>query len=259
MYLALGEIPPNKAGVGQESSLIYGKSPRELAVSAFYMDDVFGGSKTYETAYESLERLLSRLRWARLRLSFQKLKLFVDQIVALGVSHKIGGIVQIVTERSQKLKEWPIPKNATQVRAFIGAIGITRRWIKNFGEIQRPLSRLTGKVEWRWGPTEQLSFEILRNKCSAVVDMFGWDYLEPIRLFTDASLYAGGYVITQIREETEVPILHDSITFTKAEKNYGTYKRELFAMVAFAKKYDYMLKGSRISTIFTDHHPLTFL
>ncbi|KAI0995731.1 hypothetical protein K3495_g12450 [Podosphaera aphanis] len=253
-----GEIPHNDAGFGAEPSLTHGNSPGELATAAFYMDDVFCGTNTYESAYQSLEKKLCRLRWARLRLSFHKLKLFVSNIIALGVSHTVGGIVQVVTERSLKLREWPVPKDATQVRAFIGAIGITRRWIKNFGEIQRPLSRLTGKVEWRWGPSEQLSFEILRDKCSTVVDMFEWDYLEPVRLFTDASLYAGGCVITQIREEKEVPILYDSVTFSKSEKNYGTYKRELFAMVSFARKHDYMLKGSKTSMIFTDHHPLIY-
>ncbi|KAI0995222.1 hypothetical protein K3495_g12960, partial [Podosphaera aphanis] len=258
MYIALGEIPHNDAGFEAESSLTHGNSPGELATAAFYMDDVFCGTNTYESAYQSLEKMLCRLRWARLRLSFHKLKLFVSNIIALGVSHTVGGIVQVVTERSLKLREWPVPKDATQVRAFIGAIGITRRWIKNFGEIQRPLSRLTGKVEWRWGPSEQLSFEILRDKCSTVVDMFGWDYLEPVRLFTDASLYAGGCVITQIREEKEVPILYNSVTFSKSEKNYGTYKRELFAMVSFARKHDYMLKGSKTSTIFTDHHPFIY-
>ncbi|KAI1000862.1 hypothetical protein K3495_g7340 [Podosphaera aphanis] len=113
MYIELGEIPHNDDGFGAESSLTHGNSPEELATAAFYMDDVFCRTNTYESAYQSLEKMLCRLRWARLRLSFQKLKLFVNNIIALGVSHTVGGTVQVVTERSLKLREWPVPKDAT--------------------------------------------------------------------------------------------------------------------------------------------------
>ena len=70
-----------------------------------------------------------------------------------------------------RISKWPVPADATGVREFLGAIGITRRWIKNFTELVRLLTRLTGKVEWRWQGSEQLSYEILKFKCTARVSM----------------------------------------------------------------------------------------
>ena len=50
-----------------------------------------------------------------------------------------------------------------EVRAFLGTVGITGRWVKSFAEITRPLSRLAGKVGWKWKQAEQLSFESLKS------------------------------------------------------------------------------------------------
>ena len=88
--------------------------------------------------------------------------------------------------------------------------------------------------------------------------MFGFDYRYPVRMFTDASKFAAGCCITQIQGGTEVPILFDSFTFTKPQRNYGVYKRELLAIVEFCRKFEYMLRGGQQSTILTDHLPLTY-
>lgn len=40
--------------------------------------------------------------------------------------------------------------SASDVKFFLGTVSMTRRWVPNFAEIARPLSRLTGKVDWHW-------------------------------------------------------------------------------------------------------------
>lgn len=52
--------------------------------------------------------------------------------------------------RVEKLRNWPTPRDPTGVRAFLGALNPTQRWIKNCAEIARPLTRLTGNVDWIW-------------------------------------------------------------------------------------------------------------
>jgi len=82
-----------------------------------------------------------------LRLSFKKLKLFEKAIKTLGVTHHIGGRVQILEEKVWRIASWPTPQDQTGVKGFLGAVCITRRWIRNYSELSRALSRLTGKVE----------------------------------------------------------------------------------------------------------------
>lgn len=151
VYRAFGFIPPPDP----EPSLLHSASPEIPPPLTFYMDDFFGGFRDFEDQFVFLrDHFLPRVEWARLLLSFKKLRLFASTIKALGVSHTIGGIVQILQTRIAKIAKWPVPFDQTSVRAFIGTVGITRRWIKNFAEIARPLARLTGKVEWRWTQAE---------------------------------------------------------------------------------------------------------
>ncbi|KAI0995489.1 hypothetical protein K3495_g12690, partial [Podosphaera aphanis] len=274
MYIALGSIPPlNSVNIenpdgsglwgnydGSEPSLISAETPGGLPRATFYIDDIFSGATDFEDMFNFLEyHLFPRLAWAKLKLSFKKIKLFVHEVLALGIVHKAGGQLQIKEDRARLIRDWRVPRSVGEVSSFLGAIGITRRWVKNFAEIARPLSRLTGKTEWVWGPAEQVSFELLREKCSTTIEMFGYEFDQPVNLYSDASKFAGGCCITQRRGEKgiEVPILYDSFTFSPTQRNYGTYKRELCAIVEFCRKFEYMLRSlSFTSIIWTDHQPI---
>ena len=99
-----------------------------------------------------------------MKLAFKKLFIFQAIVKALGVQHFIGGKMQVFQDRVRKITDFPVPVDKTRVRAFLRTIGITHRWVPNFSEISRPLSRLTGKVEWQWTASEQLAFDILKIK-----------------------------------------------------------------------------------------------
>ncbi|KAI0994150.1 hypothetical protein K3495_g14032 [Podosphaera aphanis] len=209
MYLVLGHIPPTDTFPGMDSILLP-KEPGQLPGAAFYIVDIFSGFQTFEEGYRLLEEeLLPRLAWAKLRLSFKKLELFVTETVALGVTHRAGGIMLTKSERCNKIRDFPVPSDASGVRRFLGAIGITRNWVKNFAEIKRPLTRLTGKEDFRWGAAEQASFQILKEKCARSVEINGWDSSKPVRLYSDASLYGAGCAITQQRKTRDGEFLAD--------------------------------------------------
>jgi len=74
----------------------------------------------------------------------------MKSIKCLGVIYTMGGYIYVKEERIAKIVDWPILIDQTGVRAFLGTVGITRRWVKNFSEMAKPLSRLTGKVPWKW-------------------------------------------------------------------------------------------------------------
>ncbi|POS81840.1 hypothetical protein EPUL_006710, partial [Erysiphe pulchra] len=115
-----GEIPPLPKEIqpdnsdGSEPSLLGPGKNGEPAIIAFYMDDSFHGSDSAEKTFEILEyHILPRLAWSRFKLSFKKLKLFMDEITALGMIHKIGGISTTKYDRTDKIKSFPIPQDVT--------------------------------------------------------------------------------------------------------------------------------------------------
>ncbi|POS82123.1 hypothetical protein EPUL_005556, partial [Erysiphe pulchra] len=260
---SMRDIPAGNDGFPGMKSLLVAEDDLSLPRISFYIDDMFSGFSNFQDAYNfTANELFPCLEWARLKLSFKKMELFMNEIVALGTLHKKGGIVCVIPERRDKIKIWPTPSNATDVRSFLGAINMTRRCVKNFAEIKPPISRLTGNVKWQWKEAEQISFQLLQEKCSQAVEMHGWNFRDPTILYSDASKNGAGCLITQFQKingkSLEVPILYDAFTFTKTQKNYGTYKKELCAIVEFCRKYDYMFRSPLQGTILTDHNPLTY-
>lgn len=145
-------------------------------------------------------------------------------------------------------------------------VGITRRWVKNFAELARPLTRLTGEVNWKWTKSEQLSFDILRTKSATSVAMNGFDWTKPAKMFTDASKFGLGVAIMQERDDPSrprkqmlVPIVFDAFTLSKTELRYSTYKKELFAIIKSMRKYGHFFRDAHNpGVIFTDHKPLLY-
>ncbi|CAH0014489.1 unnamed protein product [Clonostachys rhizophaga] len=204
------------------------------------------------------EHLLPRLLWSLLKLSFKKVAIGVKSVLAVGWVHETGGVMKIKTERSQKLRNWPTPRTQTDVRSFLGALGPCRRWIPNCAEIARPLNRLTGDVEWQWTAPEAASLALLKKIAADAMDMFGYAFDLPVDMYTDASGYGAGCAVLQTRDNHAWPILYDSFLFNKTQRNYGTYKRELLAIVEFCRKHTHLFTLRGMSTIWTDHKPLTW-
>ncbi|KAI0995068.1 hypothetical protein K3495_g13114 [Podosphaera aphanis] len=260
-------IQPEFSLDGSEPSLLRAQAETEAAKVRFYVDDIFAGCNSVPDAYVTLrDHLLPRLDWANLRLSFKKLKLFSTNITALGLVHKAGGIIEPKVGRADKIRQFPVPKNQSEIRSFLGMTGIMRRFIPNYSEISPPLSRLQGDVPWRWDACEQVSFDFLKERVASVTDSNGHDPHKACSLCSDVSGFAAGCCITQKRvvqgstssREQDHPILFDSFLLNKTERNYGTYKSELFGIVSFCRKFSWMFMSHEASTIFTDHKPLIY-
>jgi len=51
----------------------------------------------------------------------------------------------------EAITKWSRPKNATEVKSFLGLVGYYRRFIKNFSKVTTPLTNLTQKVtKYEW-------------------------------------------------------------------------------------------------------------
>ncbi|OQO11727.1 hypothetical protein B0A48_03454 [Cryoendolithus antarcticus] len=251
--IAFGALPG-------EPSFLHDERGREHPQHmTFYIDDIFPAHTTWKDHWHFIrQHLLPRLLWARLRLSFSKVKIGLGEVVALGELHMAGGRVAPKPERVRVLLDWPECQNPSDIRSFLGTSVSTRPWIKNYTELARPLQRLVQlKVDWRWEEAEQLSFITIKNLAATTALMFGFDPAHGVEMFVDASGSGGGAFIRQLQNGRMVPIAYDAFAFTPTEQNYDTYKRELKAMVTFAEKHSHMLMGPTKSIIWTDHKPLT--
>lgn len=86
---------------------------------------------------------------------------------------------------------------------------------------------------------EAASFSILKEKAASTIEMHGHTPDLPVKGYSDASGHGAGFCIIQVQNDVPKPILYDSFLFTKPERAYGTYKRELFAIVEFSRRHSH--------------------
>jgi hypothetical protein len=77
------------------------------------------------------------------------------------LGHIVGqGGLQPDPEKIQKIKDFPIPRNVTQIRATLGLFGYYRKFIKDFARHAKPLTMLLKKDQpFEWDTKQQNAFE----------------------------------------------------------------------------------------------------
>jgi hypothetical protein len=163
-----------------------------------------------------------------------------------------------------KVRNWRRPTNVTEVRKFLGFTGYYRYFIKDYSKLARPLLQLTHlSTPWTWGEAEQKAFETLRKAMTDKPVLRQPDFTKPFVLLTDASAYGVGAILSQEGGSTNPtdsrkprlhPVAYYSATFTKTERNYDIYERELLAiMKAITHWGPYLIWTKEPFTILTDH------
>ena len=67
---------------------------------SFYINNLFSGAKDFESLYSFLkDHFFPYIEWAKLRLLFKKLKLFIGEINAFRVTYIIGGGLRVLEDQ----------------------------------------------------------------------------------------------------------------------------------------------------------------
>jgi hypothetical protein len=133
--------------------------------------------------------------------------------------------------------------------------GYYRRFIEGFSKIARPMTTLLAKkVEFKWTPACQKSFETLKEKLTTAPVLILPDVHKPFSVYCDA-LYTGlGCVLMQ---EGRV-VAYSSRQLKIHEKKYPTHDLELAAVVHALKTWRHYLYGQKCD-IYTDHKSLKYI
>jgi len=140
-------------------------------------------------------------------------------------------------EKLQAIKNWPLPQSIKQLRGFLGLTGYYRKFIRTYGIICRPLTRLLKKDAVGWGTILTLP-----------------DLSKIFSVETDASGASIGAVL--IREGH--PIAFISKALGPRQQSLSTYEREMLAIIMAVHKWKQYLWG-RPFKIRTDHVSLKYL
>ena len=115
-----------------------------------FIDDILIYSTFKEEHEEHLKIVLQELQEHQIYAKFSKCDFFKDKIQYLGhVVTKQG--ISVDPEKIRAIEEWPVPKEVTNVRSFMGITGYYQRFIEGFSRIANPITSLQKKgkkFEW---------------------------------------------------------------------------------------------------------------
>ena len=115
--------------------------------------------------------------------------------------HYLGHIISdegisVDPEKVKAIMEWPVPKNAHEVRSFMGLAGYYQRFVEGFSKIVKPITNLQCKgVKYEWTEECDSAFiEIKRLLTSAPILRVS-DMEKDFTVYTDATKQGLGAVL----------------------------------------------------------------
>ncbi|XP_048231598.1 uncharacterized mitochondrial protein AtMg00860-like [Ricinus communis] len=134
-----------------------------------YFDDILIYSKSLSEHVEHVRMVLMVLRENSLYANLSKCDFCTNKLVFLGFIVSANGI-QVDEDKVKTIKEWPTPKNVSDVRSFHGLASFYRRFVKDFSTLVVPLNELVKKnVKFYWGEQQEKAFNMLKDK---VLELF---------------------------------------------------------------------------------------
>jgi hypothetical protein len=174
-----------------------------------------------------LRKVLQRLRDFQLYAKLSKCEFWISEVLFLGHIINREGLV-VDPKKVIAILDWKAPKDVRGIKSFIGMAGYYRRFIEGFSKIDRPMiALLEKKVEFKWTPACQKSFETLREKLTTTPVLILPDVHKPFLVYCDASHTGLGCVLMQEGRVVE----YSSRQLKIHEKNYPTQDLELAAVV----------------------------
>ena len=177
-----------------------------------FMDDVLIYSKTFEEHVQHIRRFLKAVQDEGFRLKMTKCRFAKRSIKYLGhvISHNT---VKPLSDGLAAIRDYPQPKNVSQIRQFLGKVNFYHRFIDHCSNRMEPLHRLlrTG-VKYEWSDKCEEAFQDLKSHlCEApILQIYDPDKLS--YLFTDAS---GVGLAGVMKQEDENGELHPVGYFSK--------------------------------------------
>ncbi|KAF8628194.1 hypothetical protein AX14_011262 [Amanita brunnescens Koide BX004] len=225
-----------------------------------YMDDIVVHLKDMYEHQKHVSRILQILRENKLSLKPEKCWFNKEEIEFLGIIVSKDS-VKMDPAKVQAIIGWPTPKCKKEVQQFLGFINFYRRFCEGHTKIAKPLTKLTGNLEWQWGTKQNKAFEQLKEKIAYEVTLAIPNQEGQFRMETDASDFAVAAILSQIQSDgIWRPIAFFSKAMNLAERNYEIYNKEMLVIVKAFEEWSHYLKGAKETIeVLTDHQNLTYL
>ncbi|KHJ89406.1 integrase core domain protein [Oesophagostomum dentatum] len=223
-----------------------------------YIDDLIITSETPEEHLRDIDEVLGKIEVIGMKLKASKCEFARDEITFLGFVLSKDGI-RPNPEKTKAIDQYPIPKTASDVRAFLGMCSFFRRFVYNFASVAAPLFALTKKdAKFEWTKECQQAMDKLKGALTTAPILVAPRLGLPFVIETDSSAKGVAAVLRQEQEGELKVIAYASRTLNKHEARYPAIELEALGLVFAVQKFRPYIDGAKC-TIITDHSPLKAL
>ena len=227
-----------------------------------YVDDVIIYSTDFEDHLRDVSKVMKILEEAGLSLNMRKCKFFSRTVDYLG--HVVSpGRLAVAAKNTESIRKAVYPKNQTELRSFLGACNVYRRFVPNFSHVAAPLNKLLQKGQSsnipELTPEQKEAFNLLKASLVEPPVLQLPDPDKALSIDADASNYQAGCALFQSGEDgMRHPIGFWSRSLTKEERNYSAGEREALAIIFAVETLHPYLWGKHF-VVYTDHQALRWV
>lgn len=218
-----------------------------------FFDDILIFSSSWSEHLCHMRAVFSLLRQHQIFLKQSKCSFGTTSVSYLG--HVISAdSVSMDQSKVQDIRRWPLPTSPRQLRGFLGLAGYYRKFIRNFGSIAAPLTKLLTKEGFCWSPEAEFAFSALKVVLCTPSFLALPDFTTSFIVECDASGSGFGAVLHQGSQ----PIAFFSRAIQPHHAKLAAYERELIGLVKAVRHWRHYLWGKSF-IVRTDHYSLKYL
>ena len=222
-----------------------------------FVDDILVVGHDKQTHDIRLRRVLQTLKDNNMYVKLDKCSFAVNSVSYLGFKVDKQGIHK-TDDKITAIKNVQTPKNADEVKSFLGLVTFYAKFVPNLATMASPLYDLTKlDTPFNWSNKCQIAFTNLKEELSSSRFLTFYQHHLPLKLSCDASSLGLGAVLSHVFPNgEEKPLAYASRVLNKSEKNYSQIEKEALAIIFAVKHFHYYLYGQSNFILTTDHKPL---
>jgi len=222
----------------------------------YFVDDLLIGSRDVETHFERLEMLLKKLASANLKLTPRKTNLLRSEVKFVGVTLSAKG-THVNDDRIEAVKQIKEPRTVKEVQKVLGFFNFSRKFIRKYAEITRPLYRLLQmksgqKKKFEWTEECQRAFDQLKTVTISSPTLCFPDVADPLQSYVvqlDGSKYGFGATLSQTINGEKRIVAYFSKATPRNKREWGQTKLEFLTMYQAITHWKAYLRGTKFRVI----------
>jgi hypothetical protein len=191
-----------------------------------FFDDILIYSSSWAEHLQHLAITLKAIRDHHLHLKRSKCSFGAASVAYVGHVISTTGVA-MDADKVAAVESWPEPHSTRALRGFLGLAGYYRKFIREFGIIAAPLTRLLRRDAFAWDDDAAMAFRALKTALTTGPVLQMPDFDKPFTVDIDAS----GSGFGAVRHQGDGPLVFFSRPFAARHLKLAAYERELIGVV----------------------------